>query len=88
MTANIRISLGLAREDTPRLYDELVQFPKGQRRVNRLRMLAYDGLLAQSARVGQPVVPVRGESSHAAEPQASADRVEASLELFSRPFTE
>ncbi|HEX8605237.1 MAG TPA: hypothetical protein VF774_21510 [Pseudoduganella sp.] len=88
MTDNIRISLVLAREDNPRLYDELVQFPKGQRRVNRLRMLAYDGLLAQSVRGGQPVVPVRGEARHAAEPEASADRVEASLELFSRPFLE
>ena len=37
----------LARADNPRLYDELVRFPKGGKRVNRLRVLAYDGLLVQ-----------------------------------------
>jgi hypothetical protein len=88
MTDNIRISLVLAREDNPRLYDELVQFPKGQRRVNRLRMLAYDGLLAQSAPASHSIPPRRGEVSHATEPEATTDRVEASLELFSRPFLE
>jgi hypothetical protein len=88
MTDNIRISLVLAREDNPRLYDELVQFPKGQRRVNRLRMLAYDGLLAQSAAANHSMPPRRGEGSHATEPEATTDRVEASLELFSRPFLE
>jgi hypothetical protein len=29
-----------------RLYDELIRFRKGVKRVNRLRVLAYDGLLA------------------------------------------
>jgi hypothetical protein len=38
----------LAREDNPRLFDELSKFPQGPRRVNRLRVLAYDGLLVQS----------------------------------------
>ena len=29
-------------------YDDLIQFQKGVKRINRLRLLAYDGLLAQS----------------------------------------
>ena len=44
----IRLVFELARADNPRLFDELNQFPQGQKRVNRLRVLAYDGLLAQS----------------------------------------
>ncbi|MBU1364571.1 MAG: hypothetical protein KKE51_12200 [Gammaproteobacteria bacterium] len=44
----IRLVFELARADHPRLYDELIQFHKGTKRVNRLRVLAYDGLLVQS----------------------------------------
>lgn len=43
----IRLVFELARADNPRLYDELVRFPQGAKRVNRLRVLAYDGLLVQ-----------------------------------------
>jgi hypothetical protein len=44
----IRLVFELARADHPCLYDDLIQFHKGTKRVNRLRVLAYDGLLAQS----------------------------------------
>lgn len=43
----IRLVFELARADNPRLYDELAGFPQGVKRVNRLRVLAYDGLLSQ-----------------------------------------
>ena len=43
-----RLVFVLARADHPRLYDDLIQFQKGVKRINRLRLLAYDGLLAQS----------------------------------------
>jgi hypothetical protein len=43
----IRLVFQLERADNPRLYDELVRFPQGAKRVNRLRVLAYDGLLVQ-----------------------------------------
>lgn len=46
--APIRLVFVLARADHPRLYDDLIQFQKGVKRINRLRLLAYDGLLAQS----------------------------------------
>ena len=49
----IRLVFELARADHPRLYDDLIRFPKGTKRINRLRVLAYDGLLAQN---GQFVV--------------------------------
>ena len=45
--APIRLVFELA-PDHPCLYDDLIQFQKGTKRVNRLRVLAYDGLLAQS----------------------------------------
>lgn len=44
----IRLVFELARADHPRLYDDLIRFHKGTKRVNRLRVLAYDGLLAQN----------------------------------------
>lgn len=43
----IRLVFELARADHPCLYDDLIQFHKGTKRVNRLRLLAYDGLLVQ-----------------------------------------
>lgn len=47
----IRLVFELARADHPRLYDDLIQFPKGNKRINRLRVLAYDGLLAQCGHI-------------------------------------
>ena len=43
----VRLVFELSRADNPRLFDKLMQFPRGVKRVNRLRVLAYDGLLAQ-----------------------------------------
>ena len=43
----IRLVFELSRAENPRLFDELSQFRQGRKRVNRLRLLAYDGLLAQ-----------------------------------------
>jgi hypothetical protein len=48
----IRLVFELARPDNPRLYDDLIQFHKGAKRVNRLRLLAHDGLLAQNGVFG------------------------------------
>lgn len=41
----LRVVLEFHREDQPRLFDDLMRFPKGTRRVNRLRFLAQDGLM-------------------------------------------
>nr|WP_312379272.1 hypothetical protein [Delftia acidovorans] len=64
----VRLVFELARADNPRLYDELVRFSQGAKRVNRLRVLAYDGLLVQygvfaveGARLVQ--VPIGGDPS-------------------------
>lgn len=41
----IRLLFELDRADNPRLYDDLIGFKKGTKRVNRLRTLAHEGLL-------------------------------------------
>lgn len=38
----------MTRDDNPRLYDDLMRFNKGTKRINRLRFLAHEGLLAQN----------------------------------------
>ncbi len=48
----IRLLFELERGDNPRLYDELMQFKKGSKRVNRLRTLAHEGLLIQMFSTG------------------------------------
>ena len=57
----VRLLFEMTRDDNPRLYDDLIRFNKGTKRVNRLRFLAHEGLLAQHGRVapvgiGMPVM--------------------------------
>jgi hypothetical protein len=60
----IRLVFQLERADNPRLYDDLIRFKKGAKRVNRLRTLAQEGLLAQqwSAGFGHPAMQAREEA--------------------------
>ena len=44
----VRLLFEMTRDDNPRLYDDLIRFNKGTKRVNRLRFLAHEGLLAQN----------------------------------------
>ena len=53
----MRMRFELERDDNPPLFDELMKFTKGTKRLNRLRTLAHEGLLAQrgwSAPTGSP----------------------------------
>jgi len=77
MADTLRITFELEQPDNPPLYDDLAQFPKGARRVNRLRTLAYAGLLAQ---LGPHLAP----AARATPPARSEDSAlsGASLELF------
>lgn len=43
----IRMVFEMTREEHPRLFDDLIRFPKGTKRINRLRTLAHDGLLLE-----------------------------------------
>ncbi len=51
-TEVIRLLFELERADNPRLYDDLIRFNKGTKRVNRLRTLAQEGLLVQQMQKG------------------------------------
>ena len=48
----IRLLFEISRDDNPRLFDDLMRFNKGPKRVNRLRFLAHEGLLAQKWLLG------------------------------------
>ena len=50
----VRLLFEMTREDNPRLYDDLIRFNKGTKRVNRLRFLAHEGLLAQNWTAQKP----------------------------------
>lgn len=60
----IRLVFQLERADNPRLYDDLIRFKKGAKRVNRLRTLAQEGLLAQqwSIGLGNPMMQTREDA--------------------------
>jgi hypothetical protein len=60
----IRLQFDLERADNPRLYDELVSFRQGVKRVNRLRTLAHEGLMVLQLQSGWEAKP--------AEPAAPA----------------
>lgn len=68
-TPSVRLLFEISRDDNPRLYDDLMRFNKGPKRVNRLRFLAYEGLLVQMGRVPGVDVATRG-----VEPVAGVDR--------------
>lgn len=77
MADTLRITLELERADNPPLFHDLSQFPKGPRRVNRLRTLAHAGLIAQ----GTPQGSALGLALPPAPPE-DATLQAASLELF------
>ena len=43
----MRMRFELERDDNPPLFDELMKFAKGTKRLNRLRTLAHEGLHTQ-----------------------------------------
>ncbi len=48
-TEPIRLLFEMDRNDNPLLYDDLIRFKKGTKRVNRLRFLAHEGVVAQAS---------------------------------------
>lgn len=76
----IRLVFELSRADHPRLYDDLIRFPKGTKRINRLRVLAYDGLLAQ---FGQLVTVGLAPHSRMAVSDAEEGNGDVTNDLFS-----
>jgi hypothetical protein len=61
----LRMQFELSRDDDPRLYDDLVRFKKGTKRINRLRFLAHEGMVAQTVVEGSMVARVGASSAPA-----------------------
>lgn len=78
------MSFVLMREDIPSLFDDLQRFPKGPRRINRLRLLAYAGLAAMQSPAGAPSGTAMVKSEESA--LMAIPLTEASLEFFSPPL--
>ena len=80
---SIRLLFELDRADNPRLYDDLIRFKKGTKRVNRLRTLAQEGLLAQEWSVG-----FASTARQAPAGEVSRDNSEAAItnEVFAKPI--
>lgn len=53
----IRLLFELDRPDDPLLYDDLIRFKKGTKRINRLRLLAHEGTLGQLSLAAGGVLP-------------------------------
>jgi len=81
----MRMRFELERDDNPPLFDELMKFPKGTKRLNRLRTLAHEGLHTQR---GWIVPTGRAEAKHkemigeGQRGQADSVLAAASNELF------
>ena len=84
--APMRLLFEIARDDNPRLYDDLVRFNKGTRRVNRLRFLAHEGLLAQSWLLVAPTsMPVPAPIATPAVSDVRPDVARHTLQAFDLP---
>lgn len=71
---SIRLLFELSRDDNPRLFDDLMRFNKGPKRVNRLRFLAHEGLMAQQWLLGMTVAaPVPMAAAPRALPHVGVD---------------
>lgn len=89
----IRLLFELDRADDPQLYDDLIRFKKGTKRINRLRLLAREGVIGQLSLAGGGMVPrlvqVSTVNSTAAElPAAPAIAMQFASEVFGEPITD
>ncbi len=86
----IRMLFELDRDDDPRLYDDLIRFKKGTKRINRLRLLAHEGerYLAGGADAGAAVraSPLEAGAVQAGKP--SPFDVPAAADVFAAPIND
>lgn len=82
----LRMQFELSRKDDPSLYDDLVRFKKGTKRINRLRFLAHEGMVAQAvvqgttaARSGPSPAPAMVPSGHGLDGHGPNVTVTASM---------
>ncbi|MDF3831422.1 hypothetical protein P3W85_00365 [Cupriavidus basilensis] len=84
----IRLLFELDRDDNPQLYDDLVRFRKGTKRINRLRFLAHEGLMAH-LRVVSPAGPAMLPTGPVALPNGEdVAAVPVAGDIFGVPVTD
>ncbi|MFY9512093.1 MAG: hypothetical protein WAQ05_14080 [Rubrivivax sp.] len=81
----VRLLFEMTREDNPRLYDDLIRFNKGTKRVNRLRFLAHEGLIAQHWMAAQGVAAMGPLINPASEPSVSSSVARHTNQVFEAP---
>ncbi len=88
---SIRLLFELDREDDPRLYDDLIRFKKGTKRINRLRLLAHEGVIGQLVSAGggvaPPSLPVQAVVGPTDIAQSPLD-APGTADVFGAPITE
>lgn len=72
----ITVTMKLAREDSPLLFDALAGLPKGVRRTGRLRTLAIEGLQREAAAATRSQLVTETVTSTTSSPEQSAGRVD------------
>jgi hypothetical protein len=85
----IRLVFVLERAENPRLYDDLIRFKKGTKRINRLRTLAQEGLQAQHwpAAIAGQLLGVKSEPPPEATSLAICQGA-VTDKVFDEPLTE
>jgi len=81
----VRLLFEMTRDDNPRLYDDLIRFNKGTKRVNRLRFLAHEGLIAQHWMTAQGVAAMGLLASPASGPGVSPSVARHTNQVFEAP---
>ncbi len=85
----IRLLFEMAREDNPPLYDDLVRFSKGSKRVNRLRLLAHEGLRSVSLQAtGGAAMLVAGAGTPRSAGMDDFGSGDVTNPMFGEPLTE
>lgn len=89
----IRMLFELDRADDPQLYDDLIRFKKGTKRINRLRLLAREGVVGQLSLAAGAVLPrlvpfASAVSSAVAPPAGPAIAMPIASEVFGEPITD
>jgi len=82
----LRMQFELSRDDDPSLYDDLVRFKKGTKRINRLRFLAHEGMVAETmvrtglaVRGGNAPAPPMAPGTHGLDEPAPGGKVTAGM---------
>ena len=85
----VRLLFEMTREDNPRLYDDLIRFNKGTKRINCLRFLAHEGLLAQNwMLIPAAAPPTAAQSTGEGPGELNLGEPSLTNQSFARPLVE